>query len=194
MLLWNSDARTRKALPYLFHTTCLGALSLFLHLSSTTASNDLCCNKVRSDTGYANHRTLHIPGAMWDSAGAAELLWAKRLCCIYTWVTRDSTATSPFMITYDGSRRIYTNSASFISAAESAYSAVCRMSMGSTDCARNQACINTPMTALSTNSSANESAVSEVSIRQCRTTAAFTARVSVQAGLCGVLSLLSVLT
>merc|ERR1719446_246916 len=59
----------------------------------------------------------------------------QKLCCVFTWVQRDATAASPFMITFDGSRRNYDSAATFVAAAEAAYSAVCVMSMGGSDCA-----------------------------------------------------------
>jgi len=99
-----------------------------------TASETMSCSKVRTNTGYGSHRTLHMPAAMWDAAGEVERAWADKLCCIFTWVVRDTSAASPFLITYDGGKRSYENSASFASAADCVYSDVCSMSMGSSDC------------------------------------------------------------
>jgi len=113
------------------------ALSLVWSLLATAVRADLngfTCDKVRS-TGYSNHRKLHVPVAMWDSAGQNERTWADKLCCVYTWVVRDAKAQSPYMITYDGGRRSYGDATSFAHAAERAYSAICGMSMGSRDCA-----------------------------------------------------------
>eukprot|EP00931_Biecheleriopsis_adriatica_P091957 TRINITY_DN657_c0_g1_i2.p1 TRINITY_DN657_c0_g1~~TRINITY_DN657_c0_g1_i2.p1 ORF type:complete len:334 (+),score=54.93 TRINITY_DN657_c0_g1_i2:114-1115(+) len=91
------------------------------------------CNQVRN-TGFANHRTLHLPATMWDSAGAEERVWADKLCCVFTWVERDTTATAPYMITYDGGRRSYDDADNFADAALRAYTAICGMYMGSQDC------------------------------------------------------------
>jgi len=120
-----------------------------------TASKPMSCGQVRTDTGYGSHRTLHMPAAMWDAAGEVERMWAAKLCCIFTWVVRDTSAASPFLITYDGGKRTYGNSASFSSAADCVYSNVCSMSMGSSDCATAaQRCpaasISTHPTAMST--------------------------------------------
>jgi len=108
--------------------------ALIWHALLATTSGTMVCDMVRSDTGYADHRTLYMPATMWDAAGEVEKVWADKLCCIYTWVVRDASAASPFLITYDGGRRSYDNAASFVSAADCVYSAVCAMSMGQSDC------------------------------------------------------------
>lgn len=92
------------------------------------------CDMTRT-TGYADHRTLNLPAALWDSASYADRAWAEKLCCVFTWVARDSSTTTPYMITFDGGRRNYQDATTFAAAAESVYSAVCGMSMGSQDCA-----------------------------------------------------------
>lgn len=72
---------------------------------------------------------------MWDTADAADLFWAERLCCVFTWVKRDAQSDFPFMVSYDGGVQNYEDALSFKHAAELAYSAICGMAMGSQDCA-----------------------------------------------------------
>ena len=94
------------------------------------------CTKTRSTGSSNNHRTLNVPAAMWDAATSQEdLNWANKLCCTYTWAVRQESGSSPSMTTYDGSVRIYSTPTSFRETAESVYSAICGMSMGSDDCA-----------------------------------------------------------
>lgn len=92
------------------------------------------CDTTRN-TGFADHRTLHLPSTIWDSASDADRAWAVKLCCVFTWVVRDSSATTPYMITYDGGRLNFEDDSTLTLVAEKAYSAVCGMSMGSSDCA-----------------------------------------------------------
>ena len=93
------------------------------------------CDNTRY-TGYNNHRTLHVPAAIWDDADTSQeaIAWANTLCCVYTWVMRDADATHPYMITYDGGRRTYSGVTTFSKATEVAYDAICAMYMGSRDC------------------------------------------------------------
>ena len=87
-------------------------------------------------TGYKDHRTLHIPAAIWDAAENSPdaITWANRLCCVYTWAVRDVDAKYPYMITYDGGRRNYIDATTFSKAGEASYKAICAMRMGSQDC------------------------------------------------------------
>jgi len=92
------------------------------------------CDTTRN-TGFADHRTLHLPSTIWDSATDADRAWAVKLCCVFTWVVRDPSTTTPFMVTYDGGRLNYLDYSMFSFVAEEAYSSVCGMSMGISDCA-----------------------------------------------------------
>ena len=94
------------------------------------------CDKTR-DTGYNDHRTLHVPAAIWDAAQTSPdtMAWANALCCVFTWITRDEDATYPYMVTYDGESITYTGATTFSQATEASYNAICRMFMGRQDCA-----------------------------------------------------------
>ena len=104
-------------------------------LANQDTLKDFSCTNTRY-TGYNDHRTLHIPAAIWDAAenSTDAIRWAKRLCCVYTWAVRDADAKYPFMITYDGGRRNYNYATTFSKAGETSYKAICAMFMGSRDC------------------------------------------------------------
>lgn len=107
-----------------------------LVFTAAAASSDFTCNYVRDDTGYGpgNHRTVYVPASMYDAATDEDFAAAYRTCCVFTWVEKDASASYPYMITYDGSRYNYKSATSVKQAADSAYSAVCGMFMGSSDC------------------------------------------------------------
>ena len=113
-------------------------LILVIHIAASDNQQLLksfSCTNTRF-TGYKDHRTLHIPAAIWDAAEHSPdaITWANRLCCVYTWAIRDADAKYPYMITYDGGRRDYTDATTFSKAGEASYKAICAMSMGSQDC------------------------------------------------------------
>ena len=93
------------------------------------------CSKTRY-TGYNDHRTLHIPAAIWDAAEKSTdaIAWANTLCCTFTWAVRDADTTYPYMVTYDGGRRFYSGTTEFVKVAKLAYGGICAMYMGSQDC------------------------------------------------------------
>lgn len=103
-------------------------------LTAAAELAEFSCDHVRSDTGFADHRVLHIPTTMWDSAVDADQHWLQQLCCVYTWPVRDSDAATPYMTTFDGSTRTYDDPSTLAEVAEAAYAAVCAMPMGSQDC------------------------------------------------------------
>ena len=104
------------------------------------------CSSDRPDS-WATHRTLYLPDAFVSAAPAAELAaWANALCCVYVHV--ESAAVSvPSLTTYDGEVRPYPMSLTAISASETAYTDVCQMGMGSTDCQRQEACVSAALEA-----------------------------------------------
>lgn len=120
------------AMRHLIHDAFLLAWIMGVGLADASMEG-FSCDTTRN-TGYANHRSLHLPSSYWDSASDADRAWAVKLCCVFTWVVRDPSTTTPFMISYDGGRFDY-QASTFSLVAENAYSAVCGMSMGSSDCA-----------------------------------------------------------
>jgi len=132
-----------RSLPRRKHTSlikcCLASLALLLLLSplncGATGLMGFGCARTRSTGSSHDRRTLHIPAAMWDRAVSAEdLMWAEKLCCVYTWTAREESESQVYLSLYDGGTRQYPLAASFSAAAQSAYLAICGMSMGSDDC------------------------------------------------------------
>jgi len=120
-------------------------LAWILGAGCVDASMEAFSCDTNRNTGFADHRTLHLPSSVWDSASDADRAWAVKLCCVFTWVIRDPSTTTPFMITYDGGRLSYQDESTFALVAEKAYSAICGMSMGNADCASEaERCPDTP--------------------------------------------------
>lgn len=85
--------------------------------------------------GWADHRTLHVPAEMWTAAGEADMEWAVKLCCTFTWVVKGNSGSQPYMLTYDRSKRWYRDHNTLSSVATAVYSDICTMAMGASDCA-----------------------------------------------------------
>ena len=92
--------------------------------------------------GGETHRTLYVPAPLSDAASESLVAsWTAKLCCVYTWaVACSQPGCTPYLVTYDGSRRSYA-ATSFEGAATAAFDDICGMSMGSRDCASQADCI-----------------------------------------------------
>merc|ERR1712241_822203 len=77
---------------------------------------------------------------MVSSPTAADLVWANKLCCVYTHVQIQENADRATMLTYDMSVRSVSGN-TFVDAAKDSYDQICNMRMGSRDCSEASSCL-----------------------------------------------------
>uniref|UniRef100_A0A7S0MSS9 Pherophorin domain-containing protein n=1 Tax=Pyramimonas obovata TaxID=1411642 RepID=A0A7S0MSS9_9CHLO len=130
-------------IPLTFFAPSRTVLILIAFTLSTASANSVpSCSSTRPGSSFFNgNRELRIPSSLIDATSQQSVTsWSNALCCIYTHVTEISSG-SPVMITYDGSRLSYDYN-SFEAVADTAYSDICGMSMGSADCNNRATCID----------------------------------------------------
>jgi hypothetical protein len=124
-------------------------LRLLVHasLAASVLANSLqqldSCTSTRPGGGTTNaYRTLRFPSHLAPAQPSPEdFTAAEQLCCAYTRVSFAGSATSPTLVTYD-LNTVSLPAGSFASAAQSAMSSICGMSMGSQDCASGSDCMD----------------------------------------------------
>merc|ERR1719210_2876922 len=101
-------------------SACIFIIFCCVFPAHLTAANleGFTCDKVRPTGSSNNHRTLHVPASMWDSADVTAREWAEKLCCVYTWSVRNAGIQTPYMVTYDGGAYQYRGASTYSNAAQ----------------------------------------------------------------------------
>lgn len=96
--------------------------------------------------GSESHRTLFVPSAMFDDRSNDPSFeernsWIDALCCVYTWVERDTEGVTPRLQLFDDSSYSIQGN-TFVGTAGTAMDDICEMSMGAEDCTRQSVCVS----------------------------------------------------
>lgn len=90
--------------------------------------------------GSQTHRTLTVPKNFVEGS-AEEMSWIDTMCCIYTHIESSPTLKHPKLTLYDGSSYDLLKPSTLTDAAEIAKGHICKMQMGSDDCANQATCM-----------------------------------------------------